>query len=142
MTPVFVLPSARLEREARDMKAHLRTILICSLSVVASLLSPLNGAAQPAYSVIDLGKGPEPEVPEPYNFAGTFCVDFMAGNPSGQILISRFITGNIGAFFWEPGLSAPIRIGVSDDTVYAAGISSNGYVVGTNSGGFPTPYIW
>jgi len=124
------------------MNTRFSTIFIGALWACASVLFPVRGGAQPVYSIVDLGRAPEPDVPEPYNFAGGFSVDFMAGNPSGQTLISRFITGNIGAFFWEPGLSAPIRIGVSADTVYAAGISSNGFVVGTNSGGFPTPYIW
>jgi hypothetical protein len=124
------------------MNACFRAILICSLSVFASVLTPLNGAAQPVYSVMDLGKAPEPVIPEPYNFSNGGGIEFMAGNPSGQIIISRFIPGNIGAFFWEPGLTAPIRIGISDDSVNAAGISGNGYVVGTNSGGFQTPYIW
>jgi hypothetical protein len=98
--------------------------------------------AQPVYSILDLGPAPEPDVPEPYNATSPFTVDFMAGNGSGQTIISRFIPGNIGAFFWEPGLAAPLRIGSSADTVYAAALSSNGYVVGTSNGGVATPYVW
>ena len=40
-----------------------RTMLVCSLILCASVLLPLTGNAQPAYSVIDLGRAPEPVVP-------------------------------------------------------------------------------
>ena len=128
------------------MNARSRAILICSLSAIASVLCPLSGAAQPAYSVIDLGKAPEPVIPEPYNFSNDSSVEFMAGNPSGQTIISRFVLvdGDVGAtqksFFWEPGLSAPLRIGSNFDGVIAAAISRNGFVVGTINS--ESPFVW
>jgi hypothetical protein len=120
------------------MNARPRTILICSVSLLMALLVfPLTVAAQSAYSVIDLGTAPEPVVPEPYNRNADAGVEFMTANPSGQTIISRFITGNIGAFFWEPGLTTPIRIGSQFDSYIVAAISSNGYFVGIVNGGHP-----
>ena len=119
-----------------------RTLTIGALSLFASLLLPLTGVAQPAYSVVDLGKAPEPIVPEPYN-ASNHDVEFIAANPSSQTIINRFIPGNTGAnlkaFFWEPGLDAPVLIGNTLHGVFAAAISSNGYVTGTDDG---HPYYW
>src|SRR4051812_41603712 len=118
------------------MKSASRTILICLLSVCASVLGPRSVAAQPAYSVIDLGKAPEPGKPAPYAAVD----DFMMGNPSGQTIMSRFIPGSIAAFFWEPGLNAPIPLGSEFESVRAVGISGNGYVIGTVNGAHP--FIW
>jgi len=67
LTRYQFLLAAPTRREASDMNTRLRTILPCSLSVFASVVFPMTGAAQPAYSVIDLGKAPEPVLPEPYN---------------------------------------------------------------------------
>jgi hypothetical protein len=125
------------------MNTPSRAILICSLAVFATVLYPLTGAAQPAYSVRDLGNAPEPIVPEPYNVSNA-AVEFVAANPSGQTILNRFIPGNSGAnlkaFYWEPRRKgAPVLIGNTLHSIFAAAISSNGYVAGTDDG---HPYYW
>jgi hypothetical protein len=126
------------------MNARARAILICALSVLASILSTLTAAAQPTYTVVDLGIAPEPVLPEPYNrLTSGLPVDFIVGNPSGQVIISRTVPPTQGAsqksFFWEPRLSAPLQIGHDQDTVIVAAISGNGFVAGTANG---SPFVW
>ena len=47
------------------------------------------------------------------------------------------------AYFWEPGLPAPLFAAARrDDTQHLFGISSNGILIGTNDGGAAVPYRW
>jgi hypothetical protein len=97
--------------------------------------------AQPAYVLQDLGRVVANDVVP--SFPPRSVV--VASNGTGQVGITEtgpFPGGN-SVFFWEPGLAAPLFTGSHrDDSMSLYGISSNGIIVGTDSGGVAAPYRW
>jgi hypothetical protein len=127
------------------MPAFTRSLLVCLAVIAASVLPVSPAVAQPVYAVVDLGQAPPlpDREPAPYTCPADPCPDLMLMNGKGQLVISRRLRNSADVYYWEPGLNAPVRVDPhSDDTAYAAAISSNGIVVGTNSGGFAVPFVW
>jgi hypothetical protein len=116
------------------------TLVCCAAAAVATILLGRPAAAQTAYTVLDLGRAPEPPMP-PAPYSCSPCVDQMLMNAKGQLVISRRLQG-FSIYYWEPGMSAAMLMGRADDTNRAVAISSNGYFVGTSDGGAAVPFLW
>jgi hypothetical protein len=118
------------------MRVRLSSLPHVVIGLVATLAISASAAAQPTYTVKDLGPAPDPSTP-------TSAV--LLSNGSGQVVMRQPFAGPgaRNAFFWEPGLPAPVLAGARvDDTQNVFAISSNGFVAGLNDGGFATPYRW